>query len=393
MGHPLEPLSLSEIEECVRIVKAAQEDVRFERVELKEPAKALVRAGASVEREARCVVYKLGSIGAWVYDVRLATGATKVEYFPGAKPMIQAEEMDEIEAVVKSNADFVAACEKRGVTDMELVCVDAWSSAGEWPEKEDEKGRHISHTFAWAKTSKFDNLFAHPIEGVCAVVDIKAREVLRVDDYGIVPVPWTEINYDRSFVKETRRDLRPIEITQPEGTSFKLDGWQLTWAGWSLTVGFNAREGLTLHDLRFRDRSVVYRASLAEMVVPYGTPEGGHYRKNVFDVGEYGIGALTNSLELGCDCLGAIAYLDGHVVTMSGGTRTIKNAVCIHEEDTGILWKHYDYRTKRTETRRGRRLVVSTVATVGNYEYGSFYYLTLDGALEFEIKATGIILG
>ncbi len=35
-----------------------------------------------------------------------------------------------------------------------------------------------------------------------------------------------------------------------------------------------------------------------------------HHRKHAFDTGEYGIGALANSLELGCDCKGKIAYLD-----------------------------------------------------------------------------------
>ena len=64
---------------------------------------------------------------------------------------------------------------------------------------------------------------------------------------------------------------------------------------WSFVIGFNAREGLTLHYLRYnddgRERSVLYRASLTEMVVPYGDPGPTQARKNAFDVGEYGMGA------------------------------------------------------------------------------------------------------
>ena len=67
------------------------------------------------------------------------------------------------------------------------------------------------------------------------------------------------------------------------------------------------------------------------------------------------------------------------------------NAICIHEEDDGILWKHWDFRLDQTEVRRARRLVISTIATVGNYEYACYWYLYLDGTIEFEIKATGII--
>ncbi|NNE22114.1 MAG: tyramine oxidase, partial [Rhizobiales bacterium] len=163
------------------------------------------------------------------------------------------------------------------------------------------------------------------------------------------------------------------------------------WHDWSLVIGFNARESLTLHDIKFADRPVVYRASLAEMVVPYGSPKNGHFRKSVFDVGEYGIGKLANPLELGCDCLGAIQYLDVDLNDMHGKIFTIPKAICIHEEDHGILWKHTDFRTEVTEVRRARRLVISSIATVGNYEYAMYWYFYLDGTMEFEMKATGIL--
>jgi hypothetical protein len=69
----------------------------------------------------------------------------------------------------------------------------------------------------------------------------------------------------------------------------------------------------------------------------------------------------------------------------------ILNAICLHEEDTGILWKHYDFRTDETDTRRGRRLVVSFIATVGNYEYAFYWYFYLDGTIQLEVKLTGVI--
>ncbi|CAN0582588.1 unnamed protein product, partial [Ectocarpus sp. 12 AP-2014] len=236
-----------------------------------------------------------------------------------------------------------------------------------------------------------DNLYAHPIEGLNPVVDIKKMTVVRVDDYGAVPVPEMEVNYDAQFIDEMREDLRPIDVIQPEGVTFSMEGRTIKWHDWSILIGFNGREGLTLHDIRYADRPILYRASIAEMVVPYGSPDSQHARKNVFDIGEYGLGKLANSLELGCDCLGVIHYLDADISGIEGKSETIKNAICIHEEDTGILWKHWDFRTDKTEVRRGRRLVISSISTVGNYEYGSYWYFYLDGKIEFEMKATGII--
>jgi primary-amine oxidase len=127
------------------------------------------------------------------------------------------------------------------------------------------------------------------------------------------------------------------------------------------------------------------------MVVPYGDPAPQQARKNAFDAGEYGLGMCANSLELGCDCLGLIKYFDGHLCTSRGEPLTIKNAVCMHEEDYGILWKHTDRRLNVPEVRRSRRLVVSSIATVENYEYGFFWYLYQDGTIQFEVKLTGVL--
>src|SRR5260370_40739622 len=63
----------------------------------------------------------------------------------------------------------------------------------------------------------------------------------------------------------------------------------------------------------------------------------------------------------------------------------------MHEEDYGILWKHTDRRLDTAEVRRSRRLVISSIATVENYEYGFFWYLYQDGNIQFEIKLTGIL--
>ena len=87
----------------------------------------------------------------------------------------------------------------------------------------------------------------------------------------------------------------------------------------------------------------MHRASMAEMVVPYGDPTGGYFRRNAFDTGEYGVGQFLDSLALGCDCLGHIQYFDAWQHDWHGKPRRIANAICIHEEDFGILWKFSDF--------------------------------------------------
>ena len=188
-----------------------------------------------------------------------------------------------------------------------------------------------------------------------------------------------------------RDDLKAISITQPDGPTFSVEGQCVEWLNWRFHIEFNAREGLVLNDLSFAGRPVLYRASVAEMVVPYGDPSLGHFRKNAFDVGEYGLGRLANALKLGCDCRGHIHYFDGILNDTAGEPVVIENAICMHEEDDGMLWKHTDLVTDGVAVRRSRRLVVSSIATVGNYEYGFYWNLFLDGTVELEVKLTGIM--
>ena len=54
-----------------------------------------------------------------------------------------------------------------------------------------------------------------------------------------------------------------------------------------------------------------------------------------------------------------------------------------------MLWKHVEFRTGHNESRRGRRLVLSSIATVVNYEYLFYWYLQQDGTIEYEMKLSG----
>ena len=305
------------------------------------------------------------------------------------------DEQVECEQAVLNSPEFKARLkEHTGVDDTSLVMVDIWS-AGNYGDPEDSS-RRLARPLCFLRSDPTDNGYVRPIEGLRPVVDLNTMEVVRVEDYGRWPLPPGQANYAASRLAHPRNDIKPLEIVQPEGPSFEVEGNQVAWQKWRFVIGFNAREGLTLHHLRYdddgRERSVLYRASLTEMVVPYGDPGPTQRRKNAFDVGEYGMGMCANSLQLGCDCLGLIRYFDAHLCDSRGEPLTIKNAVCMHEEDYGILWKHTDRRLPDApEVRRSRRLVVSSISTVENYEYGFFWYLYQDGTIQFEVKLTGVL--
>ncbi len=399
--HPLEPLTADEVKLAVALLKdhgKVTPTTRFVSVSLKEPEKAIVHAFTGAEpirREAAAVLFDNATNSC--YETTLSLTDRKLltwTHIPGVQPTMTADEQVECEQAVLASPEFKAALKKHyGIDDTALVMVDIWS-AGNYGSDED-RTRRLARPLCFLRVDPTDNGYAKPIEGLRPVVDLNLMKVIRVEEHGDWPLPPGQANYAADRVPHQRSDIKPLDISQPEGPSFEVDGYAVTWQHWSFVIGFNAREGLTLNHLCYDDhgkkRSILYRGSLSEMVVPYGDPAPQQARKNAFDAGEYGLGMCANSLELGCDCLGLIRYFDGHLCTSRGDPLTIKNAVCMHEEDFGILWKHTDRRLNTPEVRRSRRLVVSFVATVENYEYGFFWYLYQDGNIQFEMKLTGIL--
>jgi primary-amine oxidase len=291
--------------------------------------------------------------------------------------------------LARQDQNFLKALKKRGLDDASKVLIESWS-AGNFGNP-DEQDHRVAYGHCWLMNDAGDNPYARPIANLHPVFDLAKREIIRIDDFGVVPIPPDPGPIRRP---QQRGDLTEISITQPDGPSFDVDGYQVKWHDWELQVGFAQRDGLVLYDIGINDkdrlRPLMKRASMAEMVVPYGDPRGANFRRNAFDTGEYGIGVALDSLALGCDCLGHIHYFDIWTHDWHGEPRLIKNAVCMHEEDYGILWKYSVPSAGQATVTRSRRLVVSSIATIGNYVYGFFWYFYLDGTIGVEVKATGI---
>ncbi|MEO8970081.1 MAG: primary-amine oxidase [Ktedonobacteraceae bacterium] len=411
--HPLDPLTVEEVEKTTRVLNASGHitpRVRIMAYSLLEPAKEAVLAfqpGQAVAREVY-VVMRDHERRLTIEAVVTLTGETIRSWRErtDVQPALTYPEVFAAQQAVLADAIFHEAMNRRGINDLSSVVIYPWTAGYRGPEDAASRGRFIRMEVALAAGPE-DNYYAHPVEGVIATIELDSMSV-QIEDHGIVPVPSSSGNYTQegiraatnvpSFPDGVRRDVKPILITQPEGISFDIAGHEVRWQKWRLRVGFTPREGLVLHQVEYFDkgcyRPLLYRAALSEMYVLYADPTPSHNFKNVFDAGEVGIGVLANSLEMGCDCLGEIRYFDATVNDAEGQPVVLANAICLHEEDYNLLWKHLEYNadgSTRAEVRRSRRLVISSISTVGNYEYGFYWYLYQDGTIQYEIKLTGII--
>ncbi|KAK7291608.1 hypothetical protein RIF29_06891 [Crotalaria pallida] len=443
LSHPLDPLSVAEITVAVATVRAAgatpelRDGMRFMEIVLLEPDKHVVavadayffppfqpsllprtKGGPVIPsklppRCARLVVYnkKTNETSAWVVELSEVHAVTRGGHHrgkvisshvvPEVQPAVDAVEYAECEAVVKAFPPFREAMKKRGIEDMDLVMVDTWC-VGNYSEA-DAPNRRLVKPLIYCRAESdcpMENGYARPVEGIYVLVDIQNMVVIECEDRKLVPLPPVDPlrNYTPGETRGgvDRSDVKPLLIIQPEGPSFRVNGHYIEWQKWNFRIGFTPREGLVIYSVAYVDgsrgrRPVAHRLSFVEMVVPYGDPNEPHYRKNAFDAGEDGLGKNAHSLKKGCDCLGYVKYFDAHFTNFTGGVETIENCICLHEEDHGILWKHQDWRTGLAEVRRSRRLTVSFICTVANYEYGFFWHFYQDGKIEAEVKLTGIL--
>jgi primary-amine oxidase len=401
-NYPLDPLTEAEIRQAAAILRRDRgvgPGWRFASIELREPPKdelADLQTDPEARREAIVVCWDRADGQAYRAVVSLTDdNVDQWEYLPGEQPNMTVDEWHECDEMLRALPAIAEALARRGITDMSRVLTDMWAYGGALvPER--YRGRRIGWSDVWYRGSELGSPYAHHVTGLHPIVDLNSMTLLEIEDTPeIAAEPEVMGEYLPELTGIPPREVKPLQITQPEGAGFTLDGHLLSWQNWQLRLGFNYREGLVLHQVGFADagrlRKVAHRLSFAEMFVPYRDASPDHYRRTAFDIGEWGLGFMTTSLALGCDCLGEIAYLDAVVHDSRGEPRTIPNAICVHEEDSGILWKHVDERAGAT-SRRARRLVVSFHVTVANYEYLVYWRFYQDGNIECEVRATGILV-
>ncbi|RDA89190.1 hypothetical protein CP532_0537 [Ophiocordyceps camponoti-leonardi (nom. inval.)] len=427
--HPLAPLSEAEFcraRDAVIELRGPDEAMVFRSLYLEEPPKAEMipfleteHAGSLQDdtprprRRAR-VEYDLIGASHCVFNciiVDVGTGeivsrwTAEEEAYPSFTPT----EFGLCERVILDSPLFKEAMARFSLPDGFRIVVDPWPYGGTA-----ERNPRYMQGLVFAMNASHDNEdanhYAYPVP-IIPVVDWVTKKVIRVDrlatggvgdDFAPPSPPESPVSlFEKSRAAEyvpellgepLRDDLKPLNVVQPSGPSFTAHGDGLVeWMSWRFRVSFNPREGAVIHDLCYENRPVAYRLSFSELTVPYADPREPYTRKQAFDFGDGGMGRAANNLQLGCDCLGAIHYMNAHLVTPQGSPMQARAVVCLHEEDAGVLWKHTNYRTGRAVVVRSRELVVQFICTLANYEYVFAYKLDLAGGVTLETRATGIV--
>jgi primary-amine oxidase len=402
--HPLDPLTAAEIERTTEILESHDEvddTIGFYSYQPVEPPKddlAEWEAGDAFDREVTAVLRDFEARETYEAVVSLTDDeVVSWEHLPDAIPHIPDMDVREAEEAIIADEEFRDAARKRGVEEFDHVIVDPWPVNASEFVPDGLEDRRLARGLAWVGRDEADNAYSRPLEGIHAFIDLDEMEVLEVVDNGVVdedsPLPPERADF-RGDQVDTRDDREHLDVVQPDGVSWEIDGREVEWQKWSFRVGWTDREGLVIHDITYDDdgeeRKILHRLAASAMSVPYGDTDPNHSWKNALDIGEFNVGRMVNSLDEGCDCLGVMHYFDAVTNDRNGDVLRFPNAICMHEEDDGLLWKHTEIRKGNTEVRRRRRLVISQIATVYNYDYAFYYYFYQDGRIEAEMRLTGI---
>ena len=396
--HPLDSLTAEEIKVAAKVVNASPqfpEGALFSTIVLKEPSKAEVlnfKPGAQFSRQAFAVILdrkhnrtfeavvdlKQERVGAW-------------QEAKGIQPLVMDAEYKVLPDIVKADARWQAAMRKRGITDFDQVQIDGWAVG---QVRAAYQGMRLLRALSYLKGNSI-NFYGRPIEGVVALVNMNTDQVVEVVDTGVVSLAAASQELDEKSTGR-REAPKPLTLTQPDGASFQIDGQEIRWQKWRFRYTMHPREGLVLQTVGYEDegrvRPILYRASLSEMVVPYGDTDENWRWRSAFDVGEYGIGRLASSIEPKTDAPENATLIDATFAGDDGQPYVLPRAVAIYERDGGLLWKHFESYSGQNESRRARELVLSFIATIGNYDYALNWIFHQDGVLEVDAALSGIML-
>ncbi|KAI0129111.1 copper amine oxidase [Xylariales sp. AK1849] len=411
--HPLSSLSEEEISlsaKLVRVCYDAGTKLHFKGITLHEPSRKEMQqyrvhrdAGAyAPPRKSWTNYYLTGTASFFEVIVNLTTETIEksVEVPAHFHGPIDDEEIIAVEKVALEDPRTKVEIEKLKLPGGAVVVCDPWIWGADGVADDVRQYQCYLYLRDPSNPTEVDsNHYAFPLN-FSPVVDAVTMKMTRID---YLPTgsgfdtkstePWrnTRPNEYIPELNETRSDLKPLSVVQPEGASFTVEGDIIKWQKWEIRISFNYREGMVLHEVSYDGRLLFYRVSLSDMSVPYADPRSPFHKKQAFDLGDAGAGLMANDLKLGCDCLGAIAYKDGLIADDQGRPVAKPNAICIHEQDAGILWKHTNYRTGRPVVVRRRELVIQSIITVANYEYILAFIFDQAGEMAYEVRATGIL--
>jgi len=386
--HPLDPLSKPEIATIVAVLKGTGKvtpDIRFATVYLKEPPKSQVLAELAeghARRAGFALLYNWATSVASeaVVDLESRAVVSWNDLQPDDPPLrhITVSRVDEI---VRADRRWEAVAHKRGFTDLSRIAILA--RVGEARKLEQRNGDRFVGALFLLRDDASPTPF---ITGLTVEVNLTQGQVSKFEEAPEAPLPPKKITGTSAQHREPT--LRALRVVQPQGVSFDIDGSEIRWHNWRLHYGMHPRRGLELFDIAYDDRgrwrSILYRASISEMIAPYGDPSFGTWYPR--DEGDYGLGTYGRTSAVREADAPTNAVFANAVISDDHGTPVdVPRAVAIYERDAGLLWRH------GSQARRARTLVLSSYATIDNYDYAFNWVFGEDGTIEVEVALTGLM--
>ncbi|KAH1190971.1 Primary amine oxidase [Glycine max] len=409
--HPLDPLTPSELNLVRTIVQnfyPTSQNLTFHYVGLDEPNKpeilkwlssnnSKIKPKPRPPRRAFAVVRFQKQSHEITVDLSTHSIVSTKDCEGNGNPMLTFGEQAVASQLPFSYEPFKESLKKRGLNTSQVVC--ACFTIGWFGEGKTKRNVKVKCYYA----NDTANLYARPLEGVAAVVDLDDMKIVGYNDRYVVPVPKAEgTEYRASKLKPPFGPKhKGIAVTQDGGPGFTKDGHSVSWANWNFHVGFDIRAGpiislASIYDLqKQRHRRVLYKGFIPELFVPYQDPTEEWYYTTYFDSGEYGFGQSMSSLQPLNDCPPNAAFIDAYYAGSDGTPVKIANAFCIFEKYAGdIMWRHTEISIPNeviTEARSDVSLVVRIVSTVGNYDYVIDWEFKPNGCIKIGVGLTGIL--
>ncbi|RMZ08836.1 hypothetical protein D0864_01647 [Hortaea werneckii] len=423
--HPLRLISDSEIFEARNILLSslrqseAPPSIRFKNITLHEPAKADLLPYLDAEALGtpaalrpfvpRCVEIIWSTANERIVHESIISLDANAEVSRTGPKKGQHGSIDRYEA--KSAAEKIVnhpevreAVKSLGLAEDVTIACDPWMYGADRDNDEETHKFIQGYLYALAPgKGPESNQYSYPLP-FSPVYDVFTGELARIEPMGTggredgielntadaLPMAHCIPNEYHADILDgpQRTDLKPLHVSQPEGPSFNVtDGNCVSWQKWRFRVGFNYREGMTIHDVRYDGRPLFYRLSISEMTVPYGDPRTPYHRKQAMDLGDAGAGSCRTTSALVVTVWARSSWLNDE----NGIPVPAENVICMHEQDGGIGWKHTHRLTHHASVVRARNLVLQSIITVGNYEYIFAWIFMQNGNVDLEVRATGIL--
>jgi len=406
--HPMDPLDADEILGAANILlqgRAAQPGAIFQSIELREPSKREVLGfqsrGSLPDRQA--TVFYRQNRQSFKSTVNLSAGSfTPPVLIPRSDGQLglTITEVSDFSFAFQ-DAGFLRALALRGIRSPQQLQKVFVTPLTPGSFGLPEESRRIVKAQMYYTDGARINLYAKPIEGLQAIMDLDARKVLQIIDTGVIPIPGATHEFDEASIGALtglRPALKPIRMSQPAGVNFRIDGQFIEWQKWRFHARFERRSGPVISLVTYDGRQVMYQGSLAEIFVPYQDAGTNWYYRTFMDVGEFGFGLLASPLALGLDVPDNAVLLDGLVAAAIPDPSLpviplpLARVMGVFERLTGSpAWRHFEqFSGGAYEGRAEVELVVRSIAQVGNYDYLIDWIFTQHGGMRVEVGLTGI---